>query len=171
MRGCRNVRLLLERYVDGRLEPPRAAGVSAHVASCSRCAKRLAAARRLAEALGSPTTVVAPTGFRSRVMNEVHRLAMTGYPTRAAADHREMQRGRFYRRLGLCFMLSAAVLSVSLIIPRASYPTIFASRTVAADLSTGGAPIVRMTMAGAARVVRGTLMKPEGLTDGYDRGD
>jgi anti-sigma factor RsiW len=157
MTGCRKIGPLLEPYADGRLEPRKTAEVSRHVASCAACARRLASVRRLVGALESGAVITAPPGFRANVMKEVYRLAMAGYPSRTDAEEKESQRGRFYRRLGLCFMLSAAILAVSLVIPRLSYPTIFTSKTVAADLSVNGASVVRVTLAGADRVVRGAL--------------
>ena len=157
MTGCRKISLLLEPYADGRLEPRRMAEVSRHLASCGECARRLASVRRLAEALGSEPAISAPAGFGAKVMREVYRLAMAGYPSRAEAEEKESERGRFYRRLGLCFMASAAILAMSLVIPRFSYPTIFTGKTVAAELSANGASVVRVTMADAGRVVRGAL--------------
>jgi len=121
--------------------------------------------------LASTAPITAPEGFRRKVMEEVYRLSMVGYPHLAAEVDRETQRGRSYRRLGMCFMLSAALLAVTLVFPRASYQTIFASKAVAADLSSNGARVVRMTLIGADRVVRETLMKPEEPTGGQNRGD
>ncbi len=166
---CSTVNSLLDRYVDGRLAPGRAAEVSAHLASCSACAARLATARLLAAGLAFQTTAAAPAGFRRNVMEKVYRLGMAGYPSRAVETDKEARRGGFYRRLGLCFMLSAAILAVTLVIPRASYPGILASKVVAADLGSDRTSIVRMTLVGADRLVRGTLMKP-GTSDGETNG-
>jgi len=171
MVSCRTAGLLLDRYVDGALKPGRAEEIAAHLESCAACARRAALARRLASGLASPSAVPAPAGFRGKVMDEVHRLGMAGYPSRAEEVDREARRGGFYRRLGFCFMVSAALLAISLGIPRASYPTIVASKVVAADLAADRASIVRATLMGADRLVRGTLMKPagpEGETNGGD---
>jgi len=171
MTRCVKVQSLLDRYMDGVLAPNVEQAVRDHLATCSACARSFALAQGIAEALASPAPLPAPEGLHRRVMDEVYRLAMAGYPHRAGADEKEAQRGRFYRRLGLCFMLSAAILAVSLVIPRVSYPTIFAGTAVAADLSSNGARIARITLIDADRVVRGTLMKPEGPAGNQNRGD
>ncbi len=170
MMRCSTVDSLLDKYVDGKLEADTVKEMATHVASCDACSRSLAQAVGLASALASAPDGAAPAGFRARVMSEVHHLAMEGYPSRAGAADREAQRGRFYRRLGLSFMLSAALLAVSLVIPPASYPTILATGAVAADLSAAGTPKVRAALTGADRLVRGTLAKPGGLSSGSDGG-
>ncbi len=171
MTGCRKISQLLEPYADGRLEPAVMTKVSRHVACCSACARRLASVRRLAEALASEAAIAAPPGMREKVMTGVYRLARDGYPSRAQTEEREVQRGRFYRRLGLCFMVSAAILAMSLIIPRLSYPAIFTGKAVAADLSPGGASVVRTTLADADRVVRAALSGQQAIGEGQNGGD
>ncbi len=157
MKACRRISPLLERYADGRLAPRMTRRVSLHLASCSACRNRLEIAQSIAGALRAEPPVAAPRDFRAVVMDHVYRLSLAGYPSRWAEEEKETQRGRFYRRLGLSFMLSAAILTVSLVVPRISYPTILPGKTVAADLSAGGSSVVKGTLADADRVVRGAL--------------
>ncbi len=114
-----------------------------------------AAARRLAAALDGAPSVRAPRGFTERVMNEVYRQALAGQPAAEAARPRPRADGRMYRRLGLSFMVTAAVLSASLLIPRAAYPTLIGART--ADSGVGGSTAVQSVLHGADRAVRGIL--------------
>ena len=158
---CSWVFSLLDRYSDGALDPIVAGKVAAHVESCAKCARELALARRMSSALSSEQAVQAPEGFRRGVMEEVYHEALHGWPSVARREEHVAQRGRFYRRLGLSFLLSAVLLSVSLVVPRASYPTILATRVVEADLSAGGVSIVRTTLIDADRMVQGALrMEP-----------
>lgn len=168
---CARVHSLLDRLLDGALEADLAGRVSAHVAACRRCQESLAAARRLADGLASQPLTRAPRGFAERVMREVSRQALTPEPVPAAVSaEREAQRIRFYRRLGLSFMLSAGLLAVSLLIPRASYPTLIGSRVASAELSAGGPSVVRSVLAGAGRAVQGALGETSAARSGNEGG-
>jgi anti-sigma factor RsiW len=159
MKGCRTINPLLERYADGRLNPRSREEVSRHLASCALCRQRLDEVNRVAAALGAEAGRAAGPGFGARVMGRVYALAAAGYPSRAPAQEKEIQQRSFYRRLGLCFMLSAAVLAMSLVFPHLSYPSILGSKAAAADLSAGGISAVKATLADADRAVRGALQR------------
>jgi anti-sigma factor RsiW len=151
---CARVEPLIERFVDGAVSLRDAREIEAHALTCARCTARIAAARRLSGALGRAQGVRAPRGFAERVMNEVYRQALAGHP---AAGSQVPQRtvGKMYRRLGLSFMISAAVLSASLVIPRVAYPTLIGSR--GPDAGVGGSAVVQSVIQGADKTVRGIL--------------
>ena len=159
----RQVESLLDKYIDGRLDPPRAADLAAHLESCSRCARLASAARALVSALSSVPPFPAPKGFRRRVMDEVYRLSLADRPPREDAD-RESRRGKFYRRLAFSFMVSAALLAVSLIVPRMLQPF------SAGGLQAEGASMVKVTLLEADRLVRGTLEAPAAVNSGRNGG-
>ena len=154
---CPQVRSLLDRYIDGRLAPSLADEIAAHLEYCWRCTRELADARKVLAGLVSSPIVRAPAGFRQRVMAEVYRQSLPGQQSLARGARQDSRRGAFYRRLGLAFVSSAAILTASLAVPRVSYPSILASRAVETDLSAGSASIVRMSLIGADRVVREAL--------------
>ena len=162
---CGKVGPLIDRYVDGQLPPDLAEAVGAHKRGCARCARRVAAARRLAGFLGAEHALRAPAGFHERVMDAVYREALKGSPAelpaaeQAAAAGSPSPRLRTYRRLGLSFLLSAAVLTVSLVLPRGLYPSLFRPESVAAGLSRGAPSAVKEALDGAGRAVQGTLYK------------
>ena len=54
----------LSAYVDGRLTPPRAAEVEAHLASCEACRARVGELRQVRSALASLPQAEAPRSFR-----------------------------------------------------------------------------------------------------------
>ncbi len=155
---CAKVGLLIDRYVDGRLAPDLMEAVEAHRRGCTRCAERIAAARRAAGMLAALPPLRAPAGFHDRVMDAVYREALKGSPAEQAAGS-PSRRLRTYRRLGLSFMLSAAVLAVSLVLPRGLYPSLIRPESVAAGLSRGAPSAVKDALDGAGRAVQGTLYK------------
>jgi anti-sigma factor RsiW len=150
---CARVEPLIERFVDGDCDPAEKSGIEAHALTCARCTARIASARRLAAALGRAQVVRAPRGFNVRVMNEVYRQALAGHPVLEEA--RALQLKPMYRRLGISFMVTAFVLSASLLIPRAAYPTLIGARGV--DAGVGGSAAVQSVLQGADRAVRGIL--------------
>ena len=163
---CAKVGLLIDRYVDGRLPPDLTEAVGAHERGCARCARRVAAARRLAGFLAAEHPLHAPAGFHERVMDAVYREALKGSPAerlpsaqRATAAGSLPARARTYRRLGLSFMLSAVVLTVSLVLPQGLYPSLIRPESVAAGLSRGAPSAVKDALDGAGRAVQGTLYK------------
>jgi anti-sigma factor RsiW len=151
---CARVEPLIERFVDGGCDLDRARAIEAHALGCVRCTARIAAARRLAAALDRPPHVRAPHGFAEMVMTKVYREALGGH---SAAEVRAPRRtvGKMYRRLGFSFMVSALVLSASLVIPRGAYPTLIGTR--GHDAGVGGSAAVRSVLQGADRTVRGIL--------------
>ena len=150
---CARVEPYIEAFMDGSLDPARVLAIEAHVGSCARCAARARAARRITWALAAEPSVRAPGGFADRVMDAVYRQALAG-PPRAAPD-------RFYRKLGLSFVLTAGVLAVSLFIPRASYSTLVGSGTAGAAFSQESTVAVRSALDGADNAVRGILCERE----------
>ncbi len=157
---CAKVGLLIDRYVDGQLPPDLVEAVGAHEQGCARCAHRVAAARRLAGFLETDHALRAPAGFHERVMDAVYRQALKGSPAEpATAAGSPSSKLRTYRRLGLSFMLSAVVLTVSLVLPRGLYPGLIRPESVAAGLSRGAPSAVKDALNGAGRAVQGTLYK------------
>ncbi len=75
--NCRRVRELLPLYADGELEGPALAPVTAHLAGCEACCRRLAADRELAARLAAlPAAEDADrvaAHVRERVMDEVEK--------------------------------------------------------------------------------------------------
>jgi anti-sigma factor RsiW len=163
---CARVDELADRYVDGLLDAGLAAGVADHERRCARCARRIADARRLAGALARPAALRAPAGFGSRVMDSVYRAALAGIPEPAdggedaalAARGRE-GRLRTYRRLGLSFMLSAAVFAAMLVVPQGFLPAAVRAERVAAGFSRDGTSSVKDALDGAGRTVQDMLGK------------
>jgi anti-sigma factor RsiW len=163
---------LIERYVDGALEEPLSREVEKHVGSCARCAARVSAARQLLSAFAADPTVRAPRGFADRVMDAVYREALIPRPAESGSRDagREVGRtrllptiARMYRRLGLSFMLAAAVLAASLFIPRVAYPALFSQNGADAGFDTGrgGIAVVRNALDGADNAVRELLGEPQ----------
>jgi len=112
--------------------------------------------------LSSEPSMRAPRGFAGRIMEAVYREALRG--GQVAAQPGRMQRvpARIYRRLGLSFMLTAAVLTASVFIPRAAYPTLMGTGSAGAGISREGETIVRNALSGAGQAVRGALRASEG---------
>lgn len=98
----------------------------------------------------------APRGFGQRVMSAVYREALAGPPAKPAADAASGSVSRLYRRLGLSFMITAAVLTASLLVPRGAYPTLIGSAAGTA-LGTGPSAAVQRALTGAADAVQGAL--------------
>jgi anti-sigma factor RsiW len=146
---CAQVDPYIEAFVDGSLDLPRASVIGAHVGSCARCAARARAAGRIVRALSAAPPVRAPRGFADRVMDVVYRQALAG-PPRVAPD-------RFYRKLGLSFVLTAGVLAVSLFIPRAAYSNLAGTGIAGAAFSRESTVAVKSALDGADNAVRGIL--------------
>jgi hypothetical protein len=100
--------------------------------------------------------VRAPRGFADRVMSAVYREALAGPSARPAAQGASATVSRLYRRLALSFMISAAVLAVSLLVPRGAYPTLIGSAAGAA-LGAGPSTAVQSALTGAAGTVQSAL--------------
>jgi anti-sigma factor RsiW len=148
------VRSLLERYVDGDLDPPAAREVDAHAAACARCSARIAAARGIAHALSAEPPVAAPGGFFEKVMDGVYLQALQVTEAREGVRAGQAAAGsRFYRRLGLSMVLTAAVLGVSLFVPRASYMTLVGAGGTSA-VTRGSGSVVKIALHGAGSAVQ-----------------
>ncbi len=154
MRHAR-VRSLLEAYVDGRLPPALTMEVDAHIRSCAGCAKRAEAARGLSRILEKEPAVKAPAGVLESVMDAVYREAMKG-PAEPLARVIPAA-GGLYRRLGLSFVLTAVLLTASLVVPSLSYPRLLGSGFVKTDLEAGKQGVVKNLLDGADSVGRGIL--------------
>ena len=159
---------LVDRFVDGGLDGPTAAAVEAHAGSCARCAGHLAASQRLAAALSAARPPRAPRHLAEKVMEAVYREALKGAPEASAV--RGGPKGRVYRRLGLSFVLTAAVLAVSLLVPSVSYPSLFRTQSAAVDQTGTGGSLVKNMLDGAGTTVRGTLHPSGGQTSGFSGG-
>lgn len=130
---CRRVDRLIERYVDGRLPNRLASKIAGHLEGCDRCARSIARARIVAEALPATGRMHAPGSLVSRVMDEVHR---EGIVRRSNAD-RTGAAAPLYRRLGYSFVVTAALLVASLFVPRLAYPNLLQSGLLATSLGEG----------------------------------
>lgn len=160
---CMRVEPLIERYVDGALEEPLSREVEKHVGSCARCAARVSAARRLLSAFAAEPAVRAPRGFTDRVMDAVYREAVAPRPAESIRTRSLTTLARMYRRLGLSFMLTAVVLTASLFIPRAAYPTLFSQNGSGTGFGrgSGSTAAVRNALEKADNGVRGLLGEPQ----------
>jgi anti-sigma factor RsiW len=144
---------LVDRYLDGALELSLAVQVEEHAAGCRRCGARLAAARVVLETLEAAAPARAPRGFTERVMDGVYREALRGAPAKPETAPR-----RSYRKLGLSFVITAAVLAASLFIPSAAYPGLLRPRgDMAVTEAEPGGAAVKGILAGAGLAVRGAL--------------
>jgi hypothetical protein len=111
--------------------------------------------------------VRAPHGFARKVMDAVYRESLVGRTAVPSASARTTllsdavrasrpMVGRMYRRLGLSFMLTAAVLAASLLVPHGAYTLLIGSGTDAA-LGPGPSAAVQNALVGAGHAVRGAL--------------
>lgn len=106
--------------------------------------------------------VRAPRGFSQRVMNEVYREAWAAReaPVKRAGSAAEAgasaRASRLYRRLALSFMITAAVLMVSLLVPRGAYSGLIGAGAGKA-LGAGPSAAVQTALTGAADAVQGAL--------------
>lgn len=155
---CGKVDALAEKYADGRLPAAVMEAVSAHGRTCARCAARIAAARRAVRVLAAAGGPKAPAGFLESVMDAVYREALHGSPDRAVAARGEAAaRGRVYRKLGYCMVLSAAVFAASPLVARPP------DGAAPAAVEAGGAS-VKNVLAGAGLTVQGILHSKGGNT-------
>jgi len=106
-------------------------------------------------------TVRAPHGFASRVMDLVYKESLAGGRLSTGGDDpRAWPRltvSRLYRRVGWSFMLTAAVLAVSLLIPHGAYPTLIRAAGAEAALGAGPSAAVQGALVGAGEAVQGAL--------------
>ncbi|MGA2379915.1 MAG: hypothetical protein ABSG85_11475 [Spirochaetia bacterium] len=114
----------------------------------------------------------APHGFAQRVMNAVYRESLAARPLPAAAlpgraaapgttfghtvSRSHPTASRMYRRIGLSFLLTAAVLAASLLVPHGAYPMLIGSG-VEAVLGAGPSEAVQNALLGAGHAVQGAL--------------
>ena len=117
--------------------------------------------------------VNAPQGFAQKVMDAVYRESLAGRPLAARPEPsvKILRRGahassgpivsRMYRRLGLSFMLTAAVLAVSLLIPHGAYSTLIKSGGADAGLAAGPSAAVQEALIHAGHAVQGALGKQQ----------
>jgi anti-sigma factor RsiW len=146
---CAQVEPLVERYVDGVLEASAARQVGKHVRTCVRCTARMEAARSIAAVFAAAPAVRAPRGFADKVMDAVYRQGLSGTP-RAVPD-------RFYRKLGLSFVLTSAVLAMSLFIPPAAYSALVGNGAAGTAFSRESTGLVKGALDGADNTVRAIL--------------
>lgn len=163
---CTRIDELADRYADGTLPPDLAAGVASHAAGCTRCARRIADARRITAAFAAEPPLRAPAGFTGRVMDAVYRAALAGAPDgQPVADTQRAPSGArtaltgVYRRLGVSFVLAAAVLTTGLVLPQGFYPAAIRTESVAAGLSRDRPSPVKVALDGAGRTVQSALGK------------
>jgi hypothetical protein len=106
-------------------------------------------------------TVRAPRGFASRVMDVAYKESLAGAPlsTEGAGSlaRPRLSVSGLYRRLGWSFMLTAAVLAGSLLLPHAAYPTLIKAAAAEAALGAGPSAAVQGAIAGAGEIVQGAL--------------
>ncbi len=165
-----HVDALIERYVDGVLPPQSMEAVRRHLSACPRCAHRSEAAGRIAKALRGEPAVRAPLGFADSVMEAVYREALgSGAGAAAPEQAGPPAAGPFYRRLGLSFVLTAAVLGASLLVPSLSYARIIKMETMS-TIDFAKPSLVKGILDGAGSAVRGTLGSPGGRVSMYEGG-
>jgi hypothetical protein len=116
----------------------------------------------------SSQEVRAPGGFARKVMDAVYResLSARALPDRTAERRQgslvesirayRPSAARLYRRVGLSFMLTAAVLAASLLVPHGAYSTLIGGGPDAA-LGAGPSAAVQRTLAGAGHAVQSAL--------------
>jgi len=80
--NCESLRENLDDYLDGALEPGRAAQAAAHVGECAACAERLAQARSLERALAALPVPHPAAGFETRVLRHARAAAGRSRPPR-----------------------------------------------------------------------------------------
>jgi len=114
---------------------------------------------------GSRETVRAPQGFARKVMDAVYRESLAGRSPGVAARGALLAAAvgasrptvaRMYCRLGLSFMLTAAVLAASLLVPHGAYSMLIGGGSDAA-LGAGPSAAVQNVLAGAGHTVQGAL--------------
>jgi anti-sigma factor RsiW len=137
-----------------------ARSIEEHAQSCTRCAARIGTARSLTAALASVPAVFAPAGVFQKVMDGVYRQALTPAPAAgtgvAGATGGGTSAARFYRKLGLSLVLTAGVLGMSLLIPRATY-TALVGTGGSVVVSRESTSVVKSALDGAGSTVRGIL--------------
>jgi hypothetical protein len=112
-------------------------------------------------------TARAPHGFALKVMDAVYKESLAGRSTRSFPSARATRFadaaraagptvGRMYRRLGLSFMLTAAILAASLFVPHGAYTSLVGGGTDAA-LGPGPSAAVQNALVGAGHAVQGAL--------------
>ena len=139
---CARVDRLIEVFIDGRLRPSLAIRVQRHLDWCSDCRLRAEEARRVVDAFTGVELHRAPERLASRVIEMVYRESSKETPQSAG---RKVP-APAYRRLGYSFMAAAALLSVSLFIPKLAYPNLIGRERIATNLTVG-------QPAGVARMV------------------
>ena len=160
---CRDVGPLADAFAEGRLPKDLAREIEHHAATCARCASLVLDARAVRAALSSAPHARAPRGFTDRVMTAVYRQALVG-----AAERREeaakVRAAATYRRLGISFVVTAGILAISLLVPRAAYTGLLTGR--GGEIGTGSNVMVRQVMTGAADAVQEVLGESgkEGVT-------
>ncbi len=189
-----HVDALIERYADGVLPPQSMEAVRRHLGACPRCARRAEAAGRIAEALRGEPAVRAPLGFADSVMEAVYREALGNGATEAQTDKENQnaprpaqgrarpaeprggtpplgmsEAGLLYRRLGLSFVFTAAVLAASLLVPSLSYARIINMEAMSTN-AFAKPSLVKGILDGAGSAVRGTLGSPGGRVSMYEGG-
>ena len=150
---CRRVDNLLERYADGRVGTSLARRIEVHLQGCEGCAAALREVIALAERLQAFPAATAPDDLESRIMAAIAREA--ALRDSELASDRRAEVNPLYRRLGLSFVLTAALLAGSLFIPHGAYFSLVGSPAVATYL--GPERGLKETLARAGGVVRGTL--------------
>lgn len=121
---------------------------------------------------GARESARVPHGFAQRVMNAVYRESLAARPLPAAAlpgraaapgttfghtvSRSHPTASRMYRRIGLSFLLTAAVLAASLLVPHGAYPMLIGSG-VEAVLGAGPSEAVQNALLGAGHAVQGAL--------------
>lgn len=70
---CDKARWLINPFLEGELDGPRAAEMEAHLASCTACRSELAGLRRSISLLEALPSLAPPPGLASRVMSRVVR--------------------------------------------------------------------------------------------------
>jgi anti-sigma factor RsiW len=162
---CREVAALLGAYVEGRLPEARSREIDAHAAGCPRCEAAIAVERRVVAAVASEPPIHAPGSLAVKVMAAVYRASLGG----EAPPVDPVIISRAYRRIGLSFVLSAALVATALVVPGGLLPGLARPAALAAALEKGGGSVVRSALVGADALVRGALRPTDGSRGGTPR--
>lgn len=150
---CSRVDRYIERYLDERLPQYRRQQVAEHLRGCPRCQLHLEEAKGVTLSLEATERQHAPEGFSARVMNEVFREQRQA----RREEPRRPEVGRIYRRLGYSFVTTAAVLTLSLFVPRIAYSNLIHADLLAANLEKGRPASVERIINNAGQGMRSMI--------------
>lgn len=109
---CHDVRAQLDELAEGRLAPEEQAQIEAHLAGCTRCRARAAAARRMVALLQTLQPEIPPASLSARIILMIQ--------ARAAAQARSRRRWLIFTQAATAVGLALLALSAADLIPLAA---------------------------------------------------